>query len=194
MLLRPRDKQTGLTLVELLVTLAVATIVLAAGVVGFRGLVAQTRMSNAANSLIGHLQLARSEAIKRGVPVAVCPSSDGKTCLAGDPVIWTHGYIVVAMDRCTGGSSCVDADGDGLADDLLIRHVDGEEMRSLNVDSAQRRRFVFQSDGAAPGFNGTIKICDPGDASDIRLVVVSQTGRTRAACGDASYTCPESCP
>lgn len=193
--MKPQGPQTGVTLIELLVTLAIATIVLTLGVVGFRELVASTKITNAANSLVGHLQFARSEAIKRSAFILVCPSGDGERCRGGNPAIWNDGYIVVAKDKCVSGLACVDADGDGAVDDLLLLRVDGEELRSVNADSAGRPRFIFQADGSAGTTYGTIKICDPADNSDIRLVVVYRTGRTRVSCGDPdAYTCEKTCP
>lgn len=193
--MKPQGLQTGVTLIELLVTLAVATIVLTLGVAGFRELFTSTKMTNAANSVMGHLQFARSEAIKRSARVRVCPSADGESCRGGNPAIWSDGYVVVAMDKCVGGSTCVDADGDGAVDDLLLLRVDGEEMRALNANSGGRPGITFHEDGSAEGTNGTVKICDPADNSDIRLVVVYQTGRTRVSCGvPDAYTCQQTCP
>ena len=63
----PRS-QTGLTLIEIMVTLAVVAVTLSIGVPSFQSMASSNRMSSAANSLIGALNVARSEAIKNAPP------------------------------------------------------------------------------------------------------------------------------
>src|SRR5262245_932514 len=84
----------GFTLMELLVTLAIAALLFAIGVPTFRNASLGARLSAAANNLLGSVQLARSEAIKRNVEVTVCASSDGATCAASGG--WEQGWIVFA--------------------------------------------------------------------------------------------------
>lgn len=70
----------GFTLIELMVTLAVVAITLAIGVPSFQGVVSDNRLTGAANNLIGALNVARSEAIKRGRSVVLTPvGSDWST-------------------------------------------------------------------------------------------------------------------
>jgi len=66
------SSHAGLTLIELMVTLAVAIVLLAIGIPAFQGLASSNRASTQANGLVTALNLARSEAISRGIPVAVC--------------------------------------------------------------------------------------------------------------------------
>lgn len=181
--LRQRKTQSGVTLIELLVTLAVVAILLTLGVSGFRTLIANAKMTTAANSLIGHLQFARSEAVKRNQKVKVCPSTDGATCLTATPALWQGGFIVALVDGAN-----------HLATPPL-RLVDAEAMAGLRVSSGGRRSFVYQADGSAWGSAGTLKICDPGDPTRIRQVVVNNMGRAYVQCNEPRlYTCPESCP
>lgn len=70
------DRQTGFTLVELMVTLTVLAILIAVGVPGFAQFVQGQRTTTQVNELIGILNLARSEALTRGRPVAI-RSMDG---------------------------------------------------------------------------------------------------------------------
>jgi type IV fimbrial biogenesis protein FimT len=183
MSIRPRSSQDGVTLVELLVTVAVVAILLTLGVGGFRTLTANAKMTNAANSLIGHLQFARSEAVKRNAGVKVCPSADGAICLSANPALWQNGYIVAVIN-----------DAKEVVYPIL-RHVDAEEMLGVAISSGGRTSFIYQPDGTAKGTNGTLKICDPTDPKRIRQVVVAPTGRTFVQCNDPSaYTCLDSCP
>ena len=64
-------RQTGLTLIELIVTLAVVSTLLAVGIPQFTSSTANSRLTTAINKLSGDLAFARTEAIKRGVPITV---------------------------------------------------------------------------------------------------------------------------
>lgn len=82
----------GMTVLELLVTLSVGAILTSVAIPSFQELVADTRIKSTANVLVAHLNAARSEAIKRGEPVAVCASVDEATC--SDTTEWASGWIV----------------------------------------------------------------------------------------------------
>lgn len=85
------SRARGYTLLELMFTLAVASILLGVGVPGFFDIVRNNRAAANANELVTTFSIARSEAIRRGTRVTVCPSSDGATCSGA----WTDGWIVV---------------------------------------------------------------------------------------------------
>jgi type IV fimbrial biogenesis protein FimT len=91
--MRHRHPQQGFNLIELLVALGVASILFAMAVPTFRTFLQDSRSVSQANLLVQSLNVARSEAIKRDVPVDVCPSSDGATCNPG--LGWAQGWIVV---------------------------------------------------------------------------------------------------
>ncbi len=64
-------KNKGFTLIELMVTVAIAGIVLTIGVPSFSQVLKNSRLASNTNSLIASLNLARSEAVKRKVKVFV---------------------------------------------------------------------------------------------------------------------------
>ncbi|MDH5395835.1 MAG: GspH/FimT family pseudopilin [Gammaproteobacteria bacterium] len=64
-------KTTGLTLIELIVTLAVISVLLAFGVPQFKSTTSNSRLTTSINTLSGDLAFARTEAIKRGATVTV---------------------------------------------------------------------------------------------------------------------------
>jgi type IV fimbrial biogenesis protein FimT len=85
-------RSRGFTLIELLITIALAGILTALAAPSMTSMVRGNRIQTEASSLIGDLQYARTEAIKRGQPVSVCPSSNGTACLAANT--WQSGWII----------------------------------------------------------------------------------------------------
>ncbi len=68
-------KQLGFTIIELLAMLLIITIMLIGVVPGYQDMIRNTQATSMADRLVQSLRLAQSEAIKRGVPVTVCPIS-----------------------------------------------------------------------------------------------------------------------
>ncbi len=83
-------KQTGLTLVEMVVALIVISIMLAVGIPRTQNFIADSRVMNQARGVHTSLSAARTEAIRRGRFISVCGSSDMVDC-DGE---WLAGYIL----------------------------------------------------------------------------------------------------
>lgn len=79
----PQRNLRGFTLVELMVTLVIMAILVAAALPNFRDLLRRNQVASASNALLASLSYARTEAITRGQLVSICPSSDGAACTAG---------------------------------------------------------------------------------------------------------------
>lgn len=73
----------GFTLIELVVTMAVAAILVAVAVPNMRTFIQNGRINTQTNDLIGDISLARSEAIKRRSGTGICKSTDGLSCVGG---------------------------------------------------------------------------------------------------------------
>ena len=87
------NDQQGFTLIELMVTLTITAVLLGIGVPSFRSMIENNRITAATNDLVNALQLARSEAIKRGIPVVLCASSDQASCSTATPAVWINGWV-----------------------------------------------------------------------------------------------------
>ena len=87
-------RQTGFTVTELMVVVAIVAILLGIGAPSYRYITNSYRMSAEVNGLLGDLQYARSEAIKEGQTVTICVSTEGATCARGTNVNWGSGWIV----------------------------------------------------------------------------------------------------
>ncbi|MDT8410200.1 MAG: GspH/FimT family pseudopilin [Wenzhouxiangellaceae bacterium] len=84
--------QRAFTIMELMITIVVLAILTTLAVPAFRTFIQNNRLAAQANEMVATFQLARSEALKRGLTVRVCSSSDGTSC-GGD---WKEGWIVLA--------------------------------------------------------------------------------------------------
>jgi type IV fimbrial biogenesis protein FimT len=85
---------SGMTLVELMVSIAIVATLMAIGVPSYRYVTNANRIASEVNSLLSDMQLARAEAIKEGLPVTVCSSADGASCSGSTS--WSTGWIVFA--------------------------------------------------------------------------------------------------
>lgn len=155
------------TLVELMITLAVTVIVLSVAVPSYR-ILAAGNITTAINTMAAHLHLARSEAIKRGIQVILCPSTDGKTCL--DEFEWQKGFMVYA-----------DVNENRRPDekDLTLRFHQPDSRRIRILTSAGRKKLIYKPSGMSPGSTATITICDTTRYASPRAIIVSNTGRPR---------------
>lgn len=95
---RSNRPASGFTMVELIVTVAVASITLAFAVPAFTQMTVNSRLTTQANDIVAALNVARSEAIKRNTSVSFCRAGSEKAVnCAGTTGAWTH-WIVTTGD------------------------------------------------------------------------------------------------
>lgn len=75
-----RVRSRGVTLIELMVTVAVAAILMAIAAPSFTSLLNNNRLTSAANEMVAAIQSARMEAIRGGSSVTACSSANGESC------------------------------------------------------------------------------------------------------------------
>jgi type IV fimbrial biogenesis protein FimT len=85
--------QHGTTLIELLTVVSIAAILFAIGVPSYRYVTTANRVSAEVNALLSDMQFARSEAVKEGQMVTVCPSTTQTQCVVNSTT-WQNGWIV----------------------------------------------------------------------------------------------------
>jgi prepilin-type N-terminal cleavage/methylation domain-containing protein len=70
------NRQRGFNLMELMVTLGLAAVIIGIGAPNFEEFRANSRLTGVANDYLGAMLSARTEALKRQAPVALCPSDN----------------------------------------------------------------------------------------------------------------------
>jgi type IV fimbrial biogenesis protein FimT len=157
----------GFTVIEILVTLSVASILLAMAAPSYRTLVQDSQLIAQSNNFFSAMMLAKSEAIKRSSPTTICPSTNGTAC-AG-VTAWTSGWLVFA-----------DANNDGTVDagEEIIR-VGSALSGQSTLTSGNRTRVTFAASGFTFGFNDTFSLCDSRGVEMSRRLTLSNQGRLR---------------
>lgn len=182
-----RVRLRGVTLVELMVALAIATLLLTLGISGMGRLIAENQRVAAVNTLIANLNYARAQAIYRATNVAVCPIKPGTakvtnssktpctTVRAADrDVQWHQGYAIYVVST-----------------NERLRIEAG--VTAVRIESSPTvARFTFQPDGSLTTFGGQLRVCDAADTSKTdagrkpgtvapRVVVIDAVGRVRVS-------------
>lgn len=181
-----RKSAKGFTLLELIITVAIAGILLGIGVPGFGSLMRESRISSQYNSLVGSLYQARSEAIKGASDVTVCPKRGSGDNRCGGNNDWENGWIVF-LDR-TNAPGEVNADisaGDEIISvkpeikgNNTITAIGSSTNAVGNVQTVSYVRYL--QNGATSLSTGSIIICDDTrGAADSRALNIVQTGDIR---------------
>lgn len=168
-------KSRGFTVLELLVTLSVASILLTMAVPSYRVFVQDSLMITQSNNFYSAMFLAKSEAIKRSSPATICPSTNGTGCTGG--AVWSNGWLVFA-----------DINGDGAVDagEQIIQV--GAALTGGNTLTSGSNRVTYAASGFTLGFNGTFSLCDGRGAAMSRALILNNQGRLRIATGGG--VCP----
>ncbi|TWG90747.1 type IV fimbrial biogenesis protein FimT [Luteimonas sp. J16] len=174
---RGRRPQAGFTLIELMVTVAVIAILAVVGVPAMAGMINVNRINTATDNMIASLQLARSEAIRRGARVTVCASNDGQTCASSTD--WNR-WIVIGRDNVAseGGSEVID----------VIR----DETTTGGIQlQGPADGIVFRSSGVTDG-EETLVVCLPTSypAANQREITVMLSGGHRTEKASGGGECP----
>lgn len=159
----------GFTLIELVVTMVVLGVLVAAAVPSFTRLLLNAHRSTVLSELTAALNLARAEALGRGLPVVVCRSSDAATCGSGS---WEQGWLVFINDD-NDSPAAVDA-----GEQILKVRQESQPAYSLVPVTNYANFITYRADGSVNTI-GRITYCDRRGVAEARALLVNQAGRVR---------------
>lgn len=161
----------GMTLLELILAIALLSILMAATAPSLNGIIEQRRGDEISDILQSAIELTRATAISSGGLATLCRSRNGRVCSGR----WQDGMIVFA-----------DRDGDRVPDN------DGGPIRVFRFPSpagiirwrsfGNRQYLQMTAMGFTRNQNGNFTYCpDDGDVHLARQLIVNAAGRVRAA-------------
>jgi len=171
-----RYRQTGFTLLELMVTLTVFAILLGIAIPSFTETMRANRLTTVVNKLVTALNVARSEAAKRGSGVTVCASNAAHTACAG-AVTWDTGGWIVFDDDTSAGAVAGVVDGT----DKVLQAYDAPDPGFTITPTPGTLTYVRYLPNGRPdsgALNTTFQVSRPDcPGKPARLITITGAGR-----------------
>lgn len=167
----------GFTLIELMVTVAVLAILSALAMPSMIRLIDNSRVSGAVSEYVAAINLARSEAVRRGSRVTICAAQSPTVCKAGAGD-WTAGYIVFADDGPAPGDPGTPGTLDA-GEEVIKQRGEWAGVATV-VGSATVRRVSYLASGRLEvgTMIGTVAFT-PSTSQEQRYVCIDRSGRPR---------------
>jgi type IV fimbrial biogenesis protein FimT len=168
-------RAAGFTLIELMIVIAVASILAGSAIPSMKSMLRSVRLSSATNDIMGALTLTRSEAIIHHGRAVMCKSQDGASCAPSGG--WEQGWIIFH-----------DADGDGIRDasePIVTRQQALGPGVKVTGNQNVSRYISYSASGVTRlqggGFQaGTLVVCNQSaNPAEAREIVLSSSGRPR---------------
>jgi len=202
LLFKMHIKQSGFTLVELMFVITLVAVIMGFGLPNLQDFVRNSRMSSSANDIISDFNFARSEAVKRRVPVTLCKSEDGAACDDDDTDPFNRWLVFVddADPALVEGT-----DGDGVIDagEVILRDRELPESITVTTDTDEIRAIFLPTGFPFIEIENVDRfvLCDArgnetssGGDSAARAIEVLPTGRPSVFRTKATVTAFGGCP
>lgn len=203
----PMKPAAGLTLIELMVTIAIGALLAALAIPSLGNWIKESRMTRGANDIVMGSLMARTEALKRRVPVGVCVTTLTDGIDGADGTVANAGATCLARVAPQAGDAWmvfVDEDrnlvADTQADILRVVEIPPATVKANLApvpDAGEVPYLMFGLDGFRTTDDGAggaafvaVVLCDqrgnvpgPTGNSAARAVIISPTGRAAVSRG-----------
>lgn len=157
--------QRAFTLAELLISVAILSVLLSIAVPSFSALVDRNQQTSATQELLVALNHARGLAITRREFISLCPGTDSCNLSAN----WEQSFLIFS-----------DPNQNGRLDEgeQLLRIVTLPDRYRWNWSNFRSKTFMtFRANGMTDSLNGTYTLCSANEAR--QRLVINITGRLR---------------
>lgn len=188
---RAPDRARGFTMVELMTTLAVAAVLMVIAVPSFSNMINANRLTTAANAMVGALNSARMEAIKRNGSVQFCSNvAATNTSGSGDTLgtaCGTNAGLVLALSAAT--ASTVQAPPVALS--IPSVHVRGT-IAAIRFNSTGLGYAPGSTAPFGTGANGStvVELCSSALRTNNDVQINMVTGSIITSSVPSTVTCP----
>ncbi len=165
-------KQTGFTLIELMVTVVVASILAATAIPNFSSMVKNERTTSVYNGLVSELSYARSEAVKRSANVSICARATDTSCASGTSD-WSDGWLVYVE---TVSNSTLDAN-----EEILRVNQKVEDTQNLSSQGFTNPSTITYSPRGSSSSTGYFSVCDDRGSEYAKAINILITGSVKKA-------------
>lgn len=175
-----RSQESGFSIVELAVTVAIVAIVAAVAFPNFQTVLRTNRVASSSNELASSLSLARIEAMRSPGGAGLCASSDGSACGTD----WNAGWMIWVDNNGNGDRDT------GTTPERVVRFVQGRANLGV-AETGTTGKVLFDRRGRIrSGTAATINL-RPSDACPsgenlVRTLTVSAAGQVRVAKNNCS--------
>lgn len=169
--------ERGFTLIEMMITVALAAILISVAVPALNQFATNARQTGAVNDFVSTIHIARSMAITTNARVTVCASAGGDACEA---VSWDEGWIAFA-----------DANSNQFVDGTDAIVASGEGIEGVSIQSGEfGQSLQFRPNGRIAAGAGHFTVCDIRGAEHAKVIVMDLSGRPRLSSYRADGSSP----
>ena len=161
-------KQNGFSLIELIITMSIASVLISYALPSFLDLKSNKALMNERDRLTVSFAYARTYAITQQKQVVVCPSLSGNDC--DNQSNWYQGWIVfddANMDKKLNNN------------EKLLQFENPMDSSVIATSSSFRSKVRFNNVGFSPGTNLSINFCDKRGAEFAQAIIINNAGRIK---------------
>jgi len=151
------NRQAGMTLGEVMIVTAVATLVMASAVTATVPLFAREKLRSATYELYSTLQISRVEAVARNRPTRFVLDRDARTLETWD----TKGTTTTTDDELIRRAT--------LPDSVSLASPDNEDAVTIPGADSNKYEAIFAANGSAAGSTGSITLHGGGKFTKLNL-------------------------